>query len=141
MKTDEDSTDDVLDSSTYQNEITTDTISRAPLHIQPMLRILHDASQKVARMVGDQEINFSVDAFKEKYTQVTAENFYEIKDIVTQISDARCFFLFIKQLPPFPPHKVSTRKDNLYLSFFLVWGCNYITHAFLLTEFTMEATR
>ena len=44
--------------SIYQNEITADTIKRAPLNIQPMLKIFNDACEHVFRAVGDLEINF-----------------------------------------------------------------------------------
>ena len=109
---DDDSSDSMDDGDTpiYQNEITADTIKRVPSNIQPMLTILNIACAQVSRARGDIELRLAVLAFMEKFPLVTADNFYGSKDIVTAISDARCFFMILKQLPPFPSHKVSTAK-------------------------------
>jgi hypothetical protein len=121
---DDDSSDSInkVDPSIFQNEISTDTINRAPTHIQPLLKILNDACVHVSRKLGELEINASTST----YPYVNADNFYGNKEIVTAISDARCFFMILKQLPPFPPTKVSIRKMKLFFPSFLINKLEYL---------------
>lgn len=119
------------DVTTFENDMTA-TIDMAETTFRPMLHILNRASQKVQREKNKNELEYSVDEFMHQYPHVNAYNFYAKAtfDFVQTISNARCFFMIFKQLPPFPQTAVSNVKvkENPKLFFSSFFSANYITH-------------
>lgn len=112
--------DEDLEETTFENDMDATIISSTETTFRPLLAIINAASQKVAREKNKTELEYSVDEFIKQYPKVNGDNFF-IKatfDFRQAISNARCFYLMFKQLPPFPQSKVSTVNEYKILFFF-----------------------
>jgi len=111
------------------------TILKAQKRIQPILHILKQAFFDDNRCAEKRQLDFVVKQFMKDNPQITPQNFYEKKyDLERTIKDARCFFMFLKQLHG-NSRKVSTREKKHLLQYYVVQLHNMlISHAHALSE-------
>jgi len=104
---------DISDASADDKDQEMDfTISQAQQRIQPILHILKQAFFKDNMGAEKRELDFVVDQFMQENRHITPQNFYEkTYDLERTIKDARCFFMFLKQLHG-NSRKVSTREKK-----------------------------
>ncbi len=108
------------------------TISKAQKRIQPILISSKQAFFDDNRGADTRQLDFVVEKFMLENPHITPENFYEKEnDLERTIKDARCFFMFLKQLYGFS-RKVSTREKKHLLQYYVVQLHNMLishTHA------------
>lgn len=127
---------DISDASADDKDQEMDfTILQAQQRIQPILHILKQAFFKDNMGAEKRELDFVVDQFMQENRHITPQNFYEKKyDLERTIKDARCFFMFLKQLHG-NSRKVSTREKKNLLQYYVVQLHNMlISHAHALSE-------
>lgn len=88
----------------------TETIARSKEHIRPILFIYMQAWKKDLQESQKRQIEYSVDAFIGQNSNINSTNFYDKKEVVNSIKDARCFFMILQQLQPRTSSKVRKKS-------------------------------